>query len=87
MGIQITKVDDKADGFTVEFTSITTYKRTFAPRPPGKDQMLYARENVQSIVSSPVEKPEGVLVTNQPVSAEIDENKVIELDENNQPIT
>lgn len=62
MAITITKVDDKAEGFTVEFTVISQYRTTFPARPPGAEQMQYARAQVQAIVPQPVEKPEGVAI-------------------------
>jgi hypothetical protein len=81
MAIQLTKIDDRSDSFAVEFSVVNTYKRTFPPRDPTKDQVLYARECVQSIVSNPVEKPDGVIIKTQPVPVVVDENKVIDLDE------
>lgn len=86
MAIHITRIDDKADGFTVEFTVVNTYKRTFPARDPGKDQSLYARESVQGLVTSPVEKPDGVVIKVQPVVAAVDENAVVDLDEPAPPI-
>ena len=80
MAIQLTRIDDRADGFAVEFTVINTYKQTFPARTPGKDQTLYARECLQSIVTNPVEKPDGVIIKTQPVPVVVDENKVIDLD-------
>ena len=66
MPIQLTKIDDKADGFSVEFTVSNVYKRTFDPRPESKDQMIYARECVQGITKSPVENAAGVYVVPKP---------------------
>lgn len=79
MAIQITRIDDKSDGFTVDFTVINTYRRTFPAREAGKDQNVYARESVASIVQGPVEKPEGVIVVPKPVTA-TEANTVIDLD-------
>lgn len=77
MAIQIDKIDDKADGFTVEFTVVNKYKRTFPTRGPGIDQLSYAREQVQSIVTNPVEKPDGVVIARPPVVADINEQPVV----------
>lgn len=66
MAIQITKIDDKADGFTVEFTVTNTFKRTFAARPNGEEQMNYARTQTAALVNATVERPEGVQVVVQP---------------------
>lgn len=85
MAIQITKIDDRSDGFTVEFTVSTQYRRTFPVRPPGADQMIYAREQVQTIVPAPVEKPAGVIVAvpAQPVAAP---EPVVELQPEPEPL-
>jgi len=77
MAIQVDRIDDKADGFTVEFTVVNKYKRTFATRPAGIDQLSYAREQVQSIVTNPVEKPDGVVIVAKPVVAEINEQPTV----------
>lgn len=72
MALQITKIDDKSDGFTVEFDVTTKYRRTFEARPSNVDQMSYARDQVAAIVpNSVVEKPEGVAVVAQPVPVTI----------------
>ena len=70
MSINVTRIEDNSDGFTVDFTVVNTYRRTFEVRPEGTDQMVYARNCVKSIVNSPVEKPEGVIVKTPPVIAQ-----------------
>ena len=80
MAISVTRIDDKSDGFTVDFTVTNTYRRTFPTRPEGRDQNLYARECVQGVVAGPVEKPEGVVVVPPQVTAVTNPNAVINLD-------
>jgi len=81
MAIQVDRLDDRADGFTVEFTVVNKYKRTFPARPAGRDQLLYAREQVSTIVTNPVEKPDGVVIASPPVVATINEQPtVVDLD-------
>lgn len=66
--IQVTKIDDKSDGFTVEFTVSNQYKQTFPARPAGLDQNTYARDSVRGIVGAAVvEKVEGAVVSLDPV--------------------
>lgn len=79
MAIQIDKIDDKSDGFTVEFTVVNKYKRTFPTRPEGSNQLSYAREQVQSIVTNPVEKPDGVVIT-APAVVATEQPVVVDLD-------
>lgn len=86
MAIHVTRIDDKSDGFTVDFTVTNTYRRTFPARAEGRDQNLYARECVQSVVSGPVEKPEGVVVVPPKVTAVTDANAIINLDEAPAPV-
>lgn len=62
MAVQITKIDDKFDGFTVEFTVTNTYRRTFDARPKDREAMEYAQANVNTLVPVAVEKPVGVQV-------------------------
>ena len=79
MALQITKIEDKADGFTVEFEVITRFRQTFAARPPAADQMVYAREQVAAITETTVEKPEGVEVVKATVQAVARGDRVIDL--------
>lgn len=77
MAIQIDRINDRSDGFEVEFTVVNKYKRTFPARPDGLPQMNYAREQVQSIVNSPVEKPDGVIITAPRVTADVNEQPTV----------
>lgn len=77
MAIQIDRIDDKADGFTVDFTVVNKYRRTFPVRPEGEHQLNYARAQVQSIVTNPVEKPDGVIIAAPAVVASVNEQPVI----------
>lgn len=80
MATQITKIDDKSDGFMVEFTVVNTYRRTFDARPEGRDQMIYARECVQGVTKNPVEQSQGVYVVPKPAqSPVIGTDEVVEL--------
>jgi len=65
MATTILRVDDKSDGFTVEFTVSNTYRRTFEPRPADREAMAYAREQVTVLVPGVVETPTGVIVQTQ----------------------
>jgi len=73
MAIQVDRIDDKSDGFTVDFTVVNKYRRTFPTRPVSIDQLSYARDQVQSIVTNPVEKPDGVVIVAPPVVASLNE--------------
>lgn len=67
MAVTISSIDDKVDGFRVEFTVTTQYSQKFAPRPANINQMDYAREQVEAVVTVPVEDARGVIVVPKPV--------------------
>jgi len=77
MAIQVDRIDDKADGFTVEFTVVNKYKRTFPARTAGVDQLSYAREQVRSIVTNPVERPDGVVIATPAVVADVNDQPTV----------
>lgn len=84
MSTQVTKIADTSQGFEVEFTVVNTYKRTFAVRPQGIDQLQYARDMVSTLVPNVVEETKGVLVA-PPVVQPVKPDTVIDL--NPKPVT
>lgn len=88
MAIQVDRIDDKSDGFTIEFTVVNKYRRTFDIRPVGIDQLSYANQQLKTIVTAPVEKPDGVVIVAPPVvGASHEQPAIVDITPTSKPVT